>query len=58
MDKNDIFALLEKYNFWNGSLGNLGYQRNQYLDLFNPLPERVISSKYSSDNGGYERAIS
>jgi predicted AAA+ superfamily ATPase len=33
MDKNTIFSLLEKYNFWDGNMNNLGYQRVEYLDI-------------------------
>lgn len=32
MDKNTIFLLLQKYNFWSGDINNLWYQREEYLD--------------------------
>lgn len=32
MDKNIIFSILEKYNFWSGNMSNLGYKRKDYLD--------------------------
>lgn len=32
MDKDTIFTLVEKYNFWNGTINNLWYQRREYLD--------------------------
>jgi uncharacterized protein len=32
MDKNNIFPTLERYNFWNGTVYDLWYERRGYLD--------------------------
>jgi predicted AAA+ superfamily ATPase len=32
MDKNEIYSTLERYNFWDGTIYDFGYERRWYLD--------------------------